>query len=349
MIKFIFMSFIFLIFGCASDKSYSVIYKNTSKKDPIVKKELIFMDEKAKKELLDSKDAPYKFNNGDRLLITVFGHPEFSTPNGAGGESEKTLVDTDGMIQLPRIGTIHAAGLTALELKKIVVDKLKYYLIDPKVIVSVAHFRGLKYFLLGEFNNPGVKVSTTPLSLIEVLSLANGVKLDTANLRGTYIIRNNKKLPVNLYRLLKEGDMSQNIMLKNRDTIFVTDNTNETAYVIGEVAGQPYGRTVKFKNGQLTVLQVISDVGYSANQDEYGTLANVHIIRSEPDRVEHFVINVEDVLHGKALSFYLVPGDVVYIPKSDIGSFNMLTKKIAPIFNLIKTMISPVLSYQNIQ
>ena len=348
MIKLIFIVFItFLLAGCNSTKSYSVIYKN--KKDAVVKKELIMIDEKVKQKLINSEAEPYRFHAGDRLLITVSGHPEFSTPNGAGGESEKTLIDGDGLIQLPRLGVMKAAGLTALELKKEVVKKLKYYLIEPKVLVTVAFFRGLKYFLLGEFNDPGVKVSKTPLSLIEVLSLAGGVKLDTANLRGTYIIRNNKKLPINLYRLLKEGDMSQNITLKNRDTIFVTDNTNEIAYVIGEVAGQPYGRTVKFKNGQLTVLQVISDVGYSAFQDEYGTLANVHIIRSEPDRVEHYVINIDDILEGKALSFYLIPGDVIYIPKSEIGSFNMLTKKIAPIFNLIKTMISPVLSYQNIE
>lgn len=339
---FTLLIFILLSSGCS--EKHKVLFKNRS---AVKKEEKYFMDPEGKKKLLEQREESYRINPGDRLMVTVVGHPELSTPKTI-TEMDKTLVDNDGTIQLPLIGLIKIAGYTAVEVKGILTKKLKKYLKNPEVLVQVAKYNGVRYYLLGEFITPGMQIADQPLTLLEILALGKGVKLGTANLRRAFIARNGKKLPINLYALLKEGDLSQDIPLKNGDIIFIPDNTNELAYVIGEVTGQPSGRTVHFINGKLTLLHALSKTGYAVAQAEFGDLSNVHIIRPQADRVEYFVVDIEKILSGEALPFELVPGDIIYVPKSKIGSFNLLLKQIQPFFLFLGNAITPALSYKQL-
>jgi len=332
--------FILLVSGCS--EKHKVLYKH---KSAVKKDEKYFMDPEGKKKLLEQRSTSYVINPGDKLTITVVGHPELSTPT-APAEIVKTQVDNDGTIQLPYIGIVKVAGYSIKEVKKILTKKFKKYLLNPEILVQVAKYNGVRYYLLGEFNFPGMQVSDQPLSLLEILALGKGVKLETANLRRAFIARNDKKLPINLYALLKEGDLSQDVPLENGDIIFIPDNTNELAYVIGEVQGLPNGRTVHFINGKLTLLHALSFTGYTASQAEYGDLSNVHVIRPEADRVEYFIIDVKKILDGEALPFALEPGDIIYVTKDSIASFNILLKKLNPFFGFLSNVISPALSYR---
>ncbi len=335
------------ITGC-NEQKHKILYKE-QKRSAIKEQKMHVLDEDTKRQLIEQKTKAYKLQTADRLIVNVIGHPEFSTLMRGGGEGERTVVDIDGYIQLPYIGRVKASDRTVTELTDDITKKLKQYLKFPEVNIVIAHFYGIRYYLLGEFNKPGVKSSDRPLNLLEVLALADGVKLNTANLRKAYVVRNNQKLPVNLYRLIKDGDVKQNIPLVNGDIVMVMDNTNEVGYVVGEVQGQPAGRTVPFVNGELTILQAISFAGYSVGQEEYATLKNVHVIRPEADRVEHFLVDVDKILEGEALPFRLVPGDIVYVAKSNVGSFNLIIKKILPVLDLASKVLNPIFTYKNIQ
>jgi len=114
--------------------------------------------------------------DGDRLMVTIGAQdPEAAelfnayggisstgvrTSSGGGGagairgESELAgmLVDADGTIELPYIGKIPAAGLTAMQLKDKLTDTLGKYLRGPLVTVK---FFQIKFTVLGEVRNPG--------------------------------------------------------------------------------------------------------------------------------------------------------------------------------------------------
>ena len=344
MLRCICYSLIFILFVSGCSDKHKVLYK---RKSAVKKEERYFIDPEGKKKLLEQRSTSYTINPGDKLDIKVVGHPELSTP-AAPSEIVKTQVDNDGTIQLPYVGIVRVAGYSTVEVKRLLTKKYKRFLKDPEVLVQVAKYNGVRYYLLGEFISPGMQIADQPLSLLEILALGKGVKLATANLRRAFVARGNKKLPINLYALLKEGDLSQDIPLKNRDIIFIPDNTNELAYVIGEVQGLPNGRTVHFINGKLTLLHALSSTGYTIAQDEFGDLSNVHIVRPEADRVQYFIVDVAKILNGESLPFELVPGDIIYVAKSKLGSFNMLLKKLNPFFSFLNNTLSPALSHRNL-
>jgi polysaccharide export outer membrane protein len=111
------------------------------------------------------------------------------------------------------------------------------------------------------------------------------VQLEKASLRGAYVARNSKRIPVNFRRLLREGDLKQNIRLRSGDIVVVPDNTVEQAFVFGGSAGtNARGGAVPFRNGRLNLLQALAQAGYGFRERAQGRLSDTRVIRSEGDR-----------------------------------------------------------------
>ena len=154
--------------------------------------------------------------------------------------------------------------------------------------------------------------------------------------------RGSKKLPVNFRRLLRDGDMRQNIPLRNGDTIVVPDNLSEQAFVFAGAAGtNAKGGAVPFVNGRLDILQALAQSGIGFAERAQGKLSEVRVIRSEADRGEFFVIDVNKILAGRAGSFSLAPGDIVFVPETAMTTWNEALLTILPTLQTISGILEP--------
>jgi polysaccharide export outer membrane protein len=281
----------------------------------------------------------YRVGPGDSLQINVFRHPEF-TPVPVTNPTIKPgyVVDNDGTIQVPLLGSVQVGGLTPEQVRAKLQDALARYIPNPELTVQVMFNGSIRYNLLGEFSNPGLKYADRPMTVLEALALGGTIALDKADLRTAYVARNGKKLPINFYRLLREGDLRQNIRLHTGDTVFVPDNTNEVVFVFG---ANIKGSAVPLVNGRLNLIQALSAAGFNYTDHSMGKFESVRIIRSEGDRGQFIVVNAEKILNGKAPPFMLVAGDIVFVPETAWTKWNQILNQILPSLQVIANLLSP--------
>jgi polysaccharide export outer membrane protein len=291
----------------------------------------------------------YHVGPGDSLIVAVYGHPELSLAQYAGingvtggGHGAGLVIDTDGTIQLPLIGSVKVAGKTTDQIRAFLEEKLVLFIKEPKVTVQIGFNGSIRYYLLGHFTDPGLKYSDRPLRLLEALSLGGSVALERASLRNAYVARGNRRLPINFRRLLNEGDLRQNIHLRSGDVVFVPDNASEQAFVFGGVFGSnPRGGAVPFMNGHLDLLQALATAGFGFRERSQGVLSETRVIRSEGDRGELFVVNVEKILDGDAAPFPLEPGDVVFVPRTALASWSEVLEQFIPTLQAVGGVLTP--------
>lgn len=299
----------------------------------------------------------YRLGPGDTLMVAVYDHPELSiapfVPMGAavqGGRPVGLMVDNDGTVQMPLIGPLQVDGRTSAEVRTLLEEKLDFYIKEPKVAVQVLFAGNIRYYLLGQFTNPGLKYTDRPLGLLEALSLGGSVNLERASLRTAYVARRGKKLPVDFRRLVLEGDLMQNIRLKTGDVVVVPDHQNEQAFVFGGVSSSnPRGGPVPFVNGRLTLPQALASAGFGASERFQGNLSDVHVIRSDGDHGELFVVDANAILHGYALPFELAPGDVVYVPPTGIANWDQALNALLPFLQTIAGILEPFVQLKYLQ
>ena len=290
----------------------------------------------------------YRVGPGDTLLVAVYGHPELSffsytgsSPNLPPSRSG-LVVDNDGSIQFPLLGSVAVAGKSTNELRVYLERELAPYVNSPKVTVQVTFAGSLRYYLLGQFNDPGLKFSDRPLRLLEALSLGGSVLMERASLRSAYVARGNTRLPINFYELIREGDLSQNIALASGDVILIPDSASEQAFVFGGVAGSnPGGGPVAFVNGRLSLLQALSSVGFGVRERTSGLLSETRVIRSRGAKGFLYEVNAELILEGKAAPFELEPGDVVFVPNTAIADWNQALEQILPTLQTVSGLLTP--------
>jgi len=317
---------------------------------PVVTRTEESLDPKLLEPEVGSREGDaYRIGPGDALLVAVYGHPELSiapyagaVANFQGGRLAGLAVDNDGTVQLPLIGAVNVAGKTSNEMRAFLEQELARFVKDPKVTVQVVFNGSIRYYLLGQFSQPGLKFSDRPLRLLEALSLGGSVALERASLRTAYVTRKGKRLPISFHRLLREGDMRQNISLRSGDVIVVPDNTAEQAFVFGGAVGSNIrGGAVPFVNGRLDLLQALSQAGFGIRERAQGKLSQTHVLRSEADRGQVFIVDVARMLKGEVGSFPLMPGDVVFVPETALASWNEAMQMILPTLQVLSGVLTP--------
>jgi polysaccharide biosynthesis/export protein len=159
-------------------------------------------------------NATYIIGGDDVLVIHVWKEPDLTT----------TLpVRADGMISLPLLNDVKAAGLTPMQLAADITDKLKKYLSDPRVTVTVTQMNSQRIYAMGEVLHPGTLNLLPNMTVLQALASCGFTQF--ANTKGIYVLRNDngaqKKIPVPYKKLIKGEAMDQNIALKPGDTIVV--------------------------------------------------------------------------------------------------------------------------------
>ncbi|MGA3009626.1 MAG: polysaccharide biosynthesis/export family protein [Terracidiphilus sp.] len=156
----------------------------------------------------------YIIGASDNITVTVFKEPTLSN---------SLLVRPDGMISMPLLGDVRAAGKTTSQLADEITVMLKKYIQDPNVTVVLGQVNSKKIYLLGEVAKPGPEEMTPGMTFLQAIATAGGLT-QFANSKKIYILRvdggTERKIPMQYKRALK-GDISLNIDLNPGDTIVV--------------------------------------------------------------------------------------------------------------------------------
>jgi polysaccharide export outer membrane protein len=162
------------------------------------------------------QDAPsdYVIGADDVLRISVWKEPDLS---------EMLPVRPDGKISMPLLNDIPAAGLTPLQLKDSITEKLKKFIADPRVTVVVTAMNSQRIFVSGEVVHSGPIQLLPHMTILQALSQAGFNQF--ANLKGIYLLRTEngkqQRIPFNYKDVIKGNHPEQNIQLKPGDTVVV--------------------------------------------------------------------------------------------------------------------------------
>ena len=164
-------------------------------------------------------ERQYYIDIGDVLDISVWQVPDLSRP--------EVIVRPDGKISFPLIGDIKTEGLTLTQLGDIITGKLKKYVKTPEVSIMIRGFgeQANKVVVLGEILNPGIYKFGGPPTITEAVAAAGGYS-KYAVLNSIMIIRGDVKgkpeaIRVNVAQILKAARLSENILLKPNDIVYV--------------------------------------------------------------------------------------------------------------------------------
>lgn len=272
----------------------------------------------------------YRIGNGDVLSIVVWDHPELTAPFGSFNnvEDQGNVVREDGTIYYPFVGSVKAAGRTALEIRDELSARLAKFIESPQLDVRVAAYRSQRFFVAGAVLQPGTfPITDVPLTLVDAINLSGGLDGD-ADLFDVRLSRGDVSTLVPLYEILFEGDLSRNYRVQHGDVIHVAPNEQRQVFILGEVV-QPQSLAVT--NRPLSLTQALASVG--GIQESRADGRGVYVIRGteSPDKV--FIYQL-DISQAWALAlgdqFILEPRDLVYVTAAPITRWNRWVSNVLP-------------------
>jgi protein involved in polysaccharide export with SLBB domain len=280
-------------------------------------------------ELLDPATNFYTLGPGDSLEIELLGKPE---------SEETVLVGPGGKIYYYILPGLNVWGKTLGETKERIEQELSRYIQNgPRVTVTLRAVQSKQIWILGQVTQPGIYPLTTPMTLLEAVSLAGGptagsqtasaapaqtnaavtstganhsppTGVPSADLKRAFVMREGKLLPVDLHRLLERGDMTQNIQLRAGDFIYFPPARTQEIYVLGKVR-QP--QVIRYDKS-LTLVGAIARAGGLLDDAHRSQLAIVRGSLAEPQVA---LVDYQDIANGKQPNVLLESGDIVYAPK----------------------------------
>ena len=167
--------------------------------------------------------------------------------------------------------------------------------------------------IIGEVKEPQVITFQDGMTVLGAISVAKGLT-DNADLKNSFLLRKGKKLNINLYSLVKKGDISQNVWLKPNDLLFIKDNFKNRINVIGEVK-EP--RVIAFQNGMTVLDAILIAKGLTDVSKPKGT--QVYRRGQNPkSNIVKIPVALDEVIFEGDLTknILLKPGDIIHVPRS---------------------------------
>ncbi len=211
----------------------------------------------------DPSQYVYRLSPQDILGITVWDHPELTTPQGstlsAGGNTTQSIagalqqpytaalpgqadpygqtIAPDGTIFFPFVGTHHGRGQDGGRSARSVEQRASSpYIRNPQVDVRVLSYRSQKVQVTGDVKTPGpLAISDVPLTLVDAITRSGGTNSDAdhparASHAQQQALRARRRTACST-----SGDTTQNVMLQNGDIVNVPDRSDSRVFVMGEV------------------------------------------------------------------------------------------------------------------
>ncbi|MGC2637998.1 MAG: polysaccharide biosynthesis/export family protein [Acidobacteriaceae bacterium] len=158
----------------------------------------------------------YRIGVDDLLSISVWHQPDLS---------RSVPVRPDGMISLPLVGEMQAAGRTTPELEDALRASLAQYIRDPELTVMVAQIRSQRVNIIGQVQHPGTFSLNQSMGVLDAIALAGGLR-DFAKKKDIYVLRetgngHRMRLRYSYEAVLQGKPGAQDIMLVPNDTVVI--------------------------------------------------------------------------------------------------------------------------------
>ena len=293
---------------------------------------------------LNSSPGDYQIGPEDLLEISVLEAPDLN---------RTVRVSDDGAISLALLGSVQAAGLSARQLQAALEDRLRQtYMKDPQVSVFVQDVRSHPVSVFGAVEKPGVYQIRYAKTLVEVLSMAQGLAndagdtvivvrhaADPGDLSVTALLNSRSRavrdtpleaavaMPSAASRTAEDTPRIEGITINLKDLLDSSDSRSNVlvypgdmvkvaragiVYVVGQVH-KPGGFLLK-TNENISVLQAIA-LAEGMTSNAKGKDARIFLAGTNGSPKE-VPINLDKILAGKAPSPLLKPDDVLFVPNS---------------------------------
>ncbi len=259
----------------------------------------------------------YTVGPGDVLHIEVFGEKDLSG---------NATVSEDGTIKDILLGDIYVNGLTTVQIEKLLTDELgKNYLVNPRVSVYVKTYNSHKVYVLGEVEKPGTYALTTKSRLLDILLKAGGPTSNAGD--NVSILRREsdtlKHIKVDITKLFVDGDLTQNIIIKSGDIIYVSreEKGNITSrfyekklnlfYVVGEVKSPG---AYELREGYTVLNAILQSGGFT----DYAKKNGVMLVRYVNGKRKVYHLKMGDIMDKGDLNkdMHIKASDLIIVPES---------------------------------
>lgn len=267
------------------------------------------------------KKDTYVMGRDDVLDITVWQSPDLT---------KSLTILTDGTIEYPILGALRAEGMTPEALARTISDKLAQgYVKEPRVSVTVKEYNSKKILVFGEVSKPGLYKLKGEIPVLELLFMVGGAN---SSAKRMTIIRpaasgnpetdstiypqedaagqSSTSIEIDLISLLSKGNLSQNVLIKPGDTVYISSGTGLRFYVLGQVESPgPYEWSQ-----DLTVLEAIKLAG---GVKERGAPNRIKVRKIYDGQKQDIKVNVLEIMKGKKKDDIVIkPGDTIIVPES---------------------------------
>lgn len=235
---------------------------------------------------------------------------------------------TNGKIDIPDIPPVCVEGLTLEEARLKVQEVYCAHIKDIEIFLSYKDRLARKVDLTGLVATPHVPVDGK-LRLYELLALAKVPS--NANFFKSYVIRNGCPLAIDIEKLMIEGDMCQNIVMRGGDKVHIASPDDARAMVMGEVLRPT---PIPLPHGYISIREALVMAGgipFTGNRN------CIQVIRGNIINPKVYLLSWTHIINLPNDSLLLMPGDTVYVSETPITEWNRFISQLLPSFSGVQT------------